>query len=181
MKCISEELPEDVVVRGSFKVDVGDDDNVRTEVKMLVIFGDGDVIERLTQFEGNFAFTTVNGGDFGFCFEVDSAVGNRKRNDRDTARVSFTLETGEETIDYGQIVTKEHLEPLQVEARKIVNIMKDISKITSYLKKREARMRVTNESTNTRVMWLSIFEVIVVVTLSIVQTFYLHKYFKKRS
>ena len=64
--------------------------------------------------------------------------------------------------------------------RKLEGVVKEIVDELNYLKKREARMRDTNESTNERVWWFSMLTMATLVALGIWQILYLRSYFKRK-
>lgn len=77
-------------------------------------------------------------------------------------------------------ILAESLSGLEVEMRKLEGVVKEIVDELNYLKKREARMRDTNESTNERVWWFSILTMAILVALGIWQILYLRSYFKRK-
>lgn len=74
----------------------------------------------------------------------------------------------------------ESLSGLEVEMRKLEGVVKEIVEELNYLKRREARMRDTNESTNERVWWFSLLTAATLVSLGIWQILYLRSYFKRK-
>ena len=74
----------------------------------------------------------------------------------------------------------ESLSGLEVEMRKLEGVVKEIVDELNYLKRREARMRDTNESTNERVWWFSILTISTLVSLGIWQIIYLRQYFRRK-
>ena len=64
--------------------------------------------------------------------------------------------------------------------RKLEGVVKEIVDELNYLKRREARMRDTNESTNERVWWFSILTISTLVSLGIWQIIYLRQYFRRK-
>uniref|UniRef100_A0A673G5W7 Transmembrane p24 trafficking protein 10 n=1 Tax=Sinocyclocheilus rhinocerous TaxID=307959 RepID=A0A673G5W7_9TELE len=55
------------------------------------------------------------------------------------------------------IAKVEKLKPLEVELRRLEDLSESVVNDFAYMKKREEEMRDTNESTNTRVLYFSIF------------------------
>ncbi|RLN36580.1 hypothetical protein BBJ28_00021817, partial [Nothophytophthora sp. Chile5] len=49
-----------------------------------------------------------------------------------------------------------------------------------YMREREAAMRDTNESTNSRVLWFSFFSIVVLLGMGVWQVLYLKKFFKSK-
>lgn len=72
------------------------------------------------------------------------------------------------------------LKPLEVELRRLEDLSESIVNDFAYMKKREEEMRDTNESTNTRVLYFSIFSMFCLIGLATWQVFYLRRFFKAK-
>ena len=94
--------------------------------------------------------------------------------------MNFKLKSGVDAVDYNKIATKEHLKPVEVELLRMYDIINEIRDELKYQREREAQMRNTNESTNARVSWLSIFSLIVLIGVGVWQSFYVHSFLEKR-
>ncbi|KAF9432671.1 vesicle coat component [Entomortierella beljakovae] len=94
--------------------------------------------------------------------------------------VDLSFEIGSETIDYTKLAEKEKLKPMEVELRKLEDLVSDILENMEHLQAREVRMRNTNESTNERVKWFSTLTMFVLVALGVWQIFYLKQFFRKK-
>lgn len=82
--------------------------------------------------------------------------------------------------DLFQIAKVEKLKPLEVELRRLEDLSESIVNDFAYMKKREEEMRDTNESTNTRVLYFSIFSMFCLIGLATWQVFYLRRFFKAK-
>ncbi|KAL0602002.1 LOW QUALITY PROTEIN: Transmembrane emp24 domain-containing protein 10 [Plecturocebus cupreus] len=78
------------------------------------------------------------------------------------------------------IAKVEKLKPLEVELRRLEDLSESIVNDFAYMKKREEEMRDTNESTNTRVLYFSIFSMFCLIGLATWQVFYLRRFFKAK-
>jgi hypothetical protein len=94
--------------------------------------------------------------------------------------VELIVHSGVEAQDYSAIAKKEHLKPLELELRRIEDTVEMIQKDFEYMREREAVMRDTNESTFTRVSYLSLFSVGCLIALALWQLFYLKRYFTRK-
>ncbi|KAJ3423542.1 transmembrane emp24 domain-containing protein [Anaeramoeba flamelloides] len=157
-KCISEEIEHDSLVTGSYSL---------VEPKQLavdLIIYDSKhhtIFHKHTIEDGKFAFRTDIHGDYKFCF-----TSHRQQSfqaSASTQRIEFEFKMGSEARDYSDIATKEHLNPLETEIRKMQDLVLEIHEEILYSKNREEAMRNTNESTNARVLWFSILSIIVLV------------------
>ena len=69
---------------------------------------------------------------------------------------------------------------LQLELRRLEDLSEAIVNDFAYMRAREEEMRDTNESTNSRVFYFSIFSMLCLLGLACAQVLYLKKYFKSK-
>lgn len=94
--------------------------------------------------------------------------------------IDVDIDIGAEAIDYNAIANQESLSGLETELRRLTNEAQEIEAEMVYLKRREQKMRDTNESTNYRVhvfAWLTVFGLITVGTW---QIFHLRNFFRTK-
>lgn len=65
--------------------------------------------------------------------------------------------------------------------RRLEGVVKEVVDELTYLKRRETRLRDTNESTLNRVKWFSSMTACVLVVLGLWQIAYLRSYFKSKA
>ncbi|KAJ8575896.1 hypothetical protein ON010_g3320 [Phytophthora cinnamomi] len=87
---------------------------------------------------------------------------------------------GVEAKDYTEVAKREHLMPVEKELRKMEDTVDEIHREMLYMREREATMRNTNESTNSRVLWFSFFSIVVLLGMGVWQVMYLKKFFKSK-
>jgi p24 family protein delta-1 len=114
---------------------------------------------------------------YSVCF--DNRSDNQVHMIFDIILVSDDLTDDEET-DGGVGINKKHLTPLEEELATSVSAAVSIINEMRYLESREARMRVTTESINTRIRFFSYLSVAVLLTVTYLQVTYLKRYFKKK-
>ena len=61
-----------------------------------------------------------------------------------TAQIDLSLKSGYEAIDYGEVAKTEHLKPVELEMRKMENILDGVVTELDYMKTREEALRNTN-------------------------------------
>ncbi|KAI3364326.1 hypothetical protein L3Q82_011123, partial [Scortum barcoo] len=127
--------------------------------------------------KGKFAFTTEDYDMFEVCFESKSPMGTGRVPDQ---LVNLDMKHGVEAKNYEEIAKVEKLKPLEVELRRLEDLSESIVNDFAYMKKREEEMRDTNESTNTRVLYFSIFSMCCLIGLATWQVFYLRRFFKAK-
>ncbi|KAI8880364.1 hypothetical protein K501DRAFT_255064 [Backusella circina FSU 941] len=125
------------------------------------------------------AFKTTADGEIMVCFTniLDDGFKEASQYKR-TIELQFSV--GAETEDFKKIAEAEKLSPLDLELRKLETVVKEIIEEMNYLKRREARLRDTNESTNDRVKWFSTLSLFTLFGLGTWQILYLRRFFKRK-
>jgi hypothetical protein len=129
--------------------------------------------------DGSFALTTLMAGDYAFCF-LDMPTPGSTVPAGSKRRIDFDLRVGLGAKDYEDIAKKEHLEPLQLEFRKMEDLLDVLNGQLQYLRTRDFEARDTSEATNARVVWLSVLSTTVLVILGIVQIYSFYAYLKHK-
>uniref|UniRef100_A0A1A8F6H3 Transmembrane emp24-like trafficking protein 10 n=1 Tax=Nothobranchius korthausae TaxID=1143690 RepID=A0A1A8F6H3_9TELE len=173
-KCLREEIHKDVLVTGEYEI--GEQANTKTNLKITdssshILYSKDDATK------GKFAFTTEDYDMFEVCFESKSPMGTGRVPDQ---LVNLDMKHGVEAKNYEEIAKVEKLKPLEVELRRLEDLSESIVNDFAYMKKREEEMRDTNESTNTRVLYFSIFSMCCLIGLATWQVFYLRRFFKAK-
>jgi hypothetical protein len=132
--------------------------------------------------KGRFAFTTEEYDIFDVCFETKLPHGQKMNlSPQHTSKeVSIKLKHGVETKDYDALAKANQLKPLEVELSRLEDLSHAIVTDFAYMKQREEEMRDTNESTNNKVLYFSIFSMFCLMSLAIWQVLYLRRYFKAK-
>lgn len=118
-----------------------------------------------------FSFNADQDGSYHVCFY--------NANDK-SVRVMLDFKHGVEAKDYTEVAKREHLMPVEKELRKMEDTVDEIHREMLYMREREAAMRNTNESTNSRVLWFSFFSIVVLLAMGVWQVIYLKKFFKSK-
>ncbi|XP_035279304.1 transmembrane emp24 domain-containing protein 10-like [Anguilla anguilla] len=173
-KCLREEIHKDVLVTGDY--DVSEQPNTKTNLK--ITDSSGHILySKEDASKGKFAFTTEDYDMFEVCFESKSPMGTGRVQDQ---LVNLDMKHGVEAKNYEEIAKVEKLKPLEVELRRLEDLSESIVNDFAYMKKREEEMRDTNESTNARVLYFSIFSMCCLIGLATWQVFYLRRFFKAK-
>lgn len=170
-KCLGNDLTKDVLAVGDYAI-AGLPPGVPSGVEITVSAPSGTVIFQKSDVStGKMSFTATEEGVHQLCFA----------NRGQALRVLvFNLKTGVEAKDYSDVAKKEHLQPLEVELRRIEDSVAEIYDEMRYQREREEAMRNTNESTNSRVLWYSIFTIVVLLSLGVMQLMILRRDFKAK-
>eukprot|EP00906_Rhabdomonas_costata_P027858 RCo039559 len=172
-KCFSEELPENYGASGHFEALPG----YHQFIDVRVTDPNGKALyESKAVDRGVIDLHTESAGDYQFCFynRIGSGVRHTQGMKR---RVKFDLSFGQEAIDYTRVARKEHLKPVEINLRIMEDTVKQIHSEYHYFKAREAEMRASNESNNSRAMWITVANVAIFVLFASWQVLHLKKFF----
>ncbi|GFG31540.1 hypothetical protein Cfor_09196 [Coptotermes formosanus] len=125
---------------------------------------------------GKFSFVTENYDTFEICFV--SRVSPQQRGI--AQEVSLVTKRGVEAKNYEGLGEAAKLKPLEVELKRLEDLSDAIVQDFSQMRKREEEMRDTNESTNSRVLYFSIFSMCCLLGLATWQVLYLRRFFKAK-
>lgn len=173
-KCLMEEIHKNVLVTGEYKLTAapGHITSLRVgDSKGHLLYSKEDAVE------GKFAFTTDDKEVVDICFLTKIEPGVRAAATRE---VYLDVKHGVEAKSYEDIAKSEKLKPMEIELRRLEDLSEAIVNDFAYMKKREEEMRDTNESTNSRVLYFSIFSMGCLLCLATWQVFYLRRYFKSK-
>ncbi|XP_053553120.1 transmembrane emp24 domain-containing protein 10 [Bombina bombina] len=172
-KCLREEIHKNVLVTGEYEVS-----EARGQVRLKITDSAGHILyAKEDATKGKFAFTTEEYDMFEVCFESKFPAGSVRSPDQ---MVVLVMKHGVEAKNYEEIAKVEKLKPLEVELRRLEDLSESIVNDFMYMKKREEEMRDTNESTNVRVLYFSIFSMCCLMGLATWQVFYLRRFFKAK-
>jgi len=167
-------MRKDVLVTGEYTL--SDSPGVRTDLSITDTKGHT-ALQRENVDKGKFAVTSDEDDIFDFCFTSYLSTGHNMPQARE---VFLEMKHGVETKNYEQIASVGKLKPLEMELQKLEDLSASIVADFNYMKKREQEMRDTNESTNNRIFYLSIFSMLCLLGLAIWQVIYLRQFFKAK-
>ncbi|KAK7110507.1 transmembrane emp24 domain-containing protein eca-like isoform X2 [Littorina saxatilis] len=183
-KCFIEEIPDETMVVGNYKVEIFDkniNDFVPTVygLGMLVEIRDPDdkiVLSRTYAAEGRFTFTSHSAGEHIICLNSNSTAWLYAGQ----LRVHLDISVGEHAVDYQQVQAKDKLSELQLRIRQLLDQVEQITKEQNYQRYREERFRQTSESTNQRVLWWSIAQTLILLLTGFWQMQHLKSFFQAK-
>ncbi|EME31951.1 emp24/gp25L/p24 family protein [Galdieria sulphuraria] len=120
-----------------------------------------------------------------FCFSARSLPENIEANAHQPQvvtrrRVSLKVDVLPTERDYARLAKEEHLNSLEVALRRIEDEIRQFSNELDILSSREQTMRNINEITNSRVTWLGIFNVLVMIAAGIYEMYHMKNYFRHK-
>ncbi|KAK2714196.1 transmembrane emp24 domain-containing protein bai-like [Artemia franciscana] len=172
-RCLKEEVHKDVLVTGEYEINEiqGQTIDIQvTDTKGHVLVNHED------KNKGKFAFTTDEYDVFELCFISKVQQGYHGQ----AHEVSIFIKTGVEAKNYEGLGDASQLKPLEIELKRLEDLSESIVQAFAYMRQREEDMRNTNESTNSRVFYLSVFSMLCLVGLATWQVIYLRQYFKSK-
>ncbi|KAK6257494.1 hypothetical protein QUC31_000953 [Theobroma cacao] len=175
-KCVSEEIQSNVVVLADYNViDENNPDHIPTvSARVTSPFGNN-LHHNENATHGQFAFTTSEAGNYLACFWKD---GSHQQDAELTLGLDWKI--GIAAKDWESVAKKEKIEGVELVLSRLQGAVEAIHGNLIYLKDREAEMREVSERTNARVAWFSIMSLGVCIVVSIVQLWYLKRYFLKK-
>ncbi|ODV85118.1 hypothetical protein CANARDRAFT_7771 [[Candida] arabinofermentans NRRL YB-2248] len=177
-KCVREFVSDGqlVVVRVETNGYVGDGQILT----LRIIDSDGNEYRKKRDVAGSFkvAFTAYASSSFDVCFE--NHLVNGYRDGQLSREIELEIEAGAAARDWNAIQATEKLKPVEVQFRKIEEMIEEVSGELDYLVRREERLRDTNESTNRRVRNFSFVISLVLIGLGLWQVYYLRNYFRSK-
>ncbi|XP_015791562.1 transmembrane emp24 domain-containing protein 10 [Tetranychus urticae] len=172
-RCLKEEMRKDVLVSGEY--DLSEGVGVRTDLQVLDSKGHA-ALNRESIDKGKFVITADEDDIYDICFVSYLSPGHQSG----PREVHLEMKHGVEAKSYDELAHIGKLKPLEMELTKLEDLSASIVTDFEHMKKREEEMRDTNESTNTRVLYLSIFSMFCLLGLATWQVLYLRKFFKTK-
>lgn len=126
--------------------------------------------------KGKFAFTTDSYDVFEVCLTTKLPSEMKGMN----REVQLQLKHGVEAKSYDGLAEVGKLKPLEMKLQQLEDLSEAVVKDFAYMRQREEEMRDTNESTNSRVLYFSIFSMCCLLGLATWQVLYLRRFFKAK-
>ncbi|XP_066262684.1 transmembrane emp24 domain-containing protein bai [Euwallacea similis] len=172
-KCLKEELQGNLPVIGEFEVS----EQPGQRIDYIVTDSKGYILaQRQDISKGKFSFNTESYDMFEICF-ISRIPPNQKGN---TQLVTVVTKHGVETKNYQTLEDAANLKPIEIELKRLEDLSNAIVQDFAFMRKREEEMRDTNESTNNKVLYFSIFSIFILLGLATWQVLYLRRYFKAK-
>jgi len=172
-KCLREEIHKDVLVSGDYEVT----EVPGQTVDLAVVDSKGGFLWKKDHAEkGRFTFTTDEYEVYEICFT--SKVPQAQRGF--PQEIYLSTKHGVEAKSYEGMDEAAKLKPLEVELKRLEDLSESIVKDFGFMRIREEEMRDTNESTNSRVLYFSIFSMLCLLGLATWQVLYLRQFFKSK-
>ncbi|XP_011635103.1 transmembrane emp24 domain-containing protein bai isoform X2 [Pogonomyrmex barbatus] len=175
-KCLKEEVHANVLVTGEYEVS----EAMGQKTNYVIQDSKGHILSQKEDIPHGkplkFSFVTETFDTFEICFI--SRVPSHQRGVRQ--EVMLVTKRGIEAKSYEGIGEAAKLKPVEVELKRLEDLSEAIVQDFARMRKNEEEMRDTNEATNTRVLYFSIFSICVLFSLSAWQLFYFRRFFRMK-
>ncbi|KAL2749592.1 transmembrane emp24 domain-containing protein bai [Vespula maculifrons] len=186
-KCLKEDVQANVLVTGEYDVS----EAMGQKVDYVIKDTKGHILSQKEDIPHakllKFSFITETADTFEVCFisHVPSRyvkLSIQTFPDQRGMKQEITLVTkrGIETKNYEGIAEAAKLKPVEVELKRLEDLSEVIVQDFARMRKNEEEMRDTNETTNARVLYFSIFSICCLLGLSTLQVFYLRRFFRAK-
>ncbi|KAG0467774.1 hypothetical protein HPP92_017102 [Vanilla planifolia] len=139
-------------------------------VDLIVSSPRGDTVHTSKGTSGDkFVFKAPSSGVYKFCFHNPTKI---------PETISFNIHVGHIPSEQ-HLAKNEHLDPVNVKIAELREALESVTLEQRYLKAREARHRLTNESTRRRLIFYTVIEYLVLMLASGLQVWYIRRLFSK--
>ncbi|XP_057337988.1 transmembrane emp24 domain-containing protein bai [Microplitis mediator] len=175
-KCLKEEIQAQVLVSGEYQVSEAPGQRVDYVVKD----SKGHILSQKEDIphEKNlkFSFVTENYDTLEICFTSHLPAHQRGMKQD----ILLITKHGIEAKNYEALGEAAKLKPIEIELKRLEDLSESIFQDFARMPQREEEMRATNEQTNSRVLYFSIFSMCCLLGLATWQIFYLRRFFRAK-
>eukprot|EP00922_Rhytidocystis_sp_ex-Travisia-forbesii_P012870 GHVS01019333.1.p1 GENE.GHVS01019333.1~~GHVS01019333.1.p1 ORF type:complete len:285 (+),score=62.05 GHVS01019333.1:119-973(+) len=162
-RCFGEQLGKHVLLMGEFKSD--------GPLQLSVTSPSSTIFQDKNKNEIRTAFTTQSAGTHMFCIH---------NMNRTSLHVQMSIVFGPEARDYSQIAKRDHLNDVVVKLRKVEDQLKLYHHNISRMRERARGLRMTNDSTSSRVIAFCVLDTFLLVTSAVAQAYYFRRFFRSK-
>ncbi|XP_027348921.1 transmembrane emp24 domain-containing protein p24delta9-like [Abrus precatorius] len=178
-KCISEDIKSKVITVGEYRVVNPNQGNPiphshKITVRVRSPYGNSYHYEDHV-YTGNFAFTAAETGDYTACFSVPSDP-----NPALVVTVDFVWRTGIVAKDWSKFAKKGQIEVMELELKKLYDLITLIHDEMFYLREREEEMEDLNTETSMQILTFSFLSILVCLSVAGLQLWHLKIFFEKK-
>lgn len=176
-RCIRNYVSKDTLVVFTATITGSKDDGQTVNIRVSDTVGNEYGRHKNALGEARMAFTSHADAAFDVCFESILEHGRPVGSKRP---VELDVDIGADARDWSAIQAAEKLKPVEIELRRIEEVVGEIVKQMDYLRHREQKLRDTNESTNERVKYFALSVMATLIGLGVWQVIYLRAYFRSK-
>lgn len=177
-KCFMIDVPGGAVVLGIYNLLDPPSESQPTEGVIIKVYDTKKniMLERLAREKGKFSFTTSERGQHRTCMIPTSSswFSNKK------VRFELSLENTHEEVSHEHLAQKEHITHLQEIVNGVNDRLGDIVKMQEYSREKEAEFKDESEEINSRIMYFTIFQTLIIAGSGAWQIWSLRNFFISR-
>ncbi|ORY21477.1 ER to Golgi transport-related protein [Naematelia encephala] len=182
-RCFLEELASDTIVEGHYKALLWNEDNndwrvddvMGIHVEVTELSTSHTVVNTRGPPDGRFTFTSHNAGDHNICLHSNITGGWLS-----TQHIKLYLDINVGSAKHDVEGDLTHVTTLASKVRALNEKVIDIQREQRYMREVEATFRDASELTNTRAVWWSVAQIIVLLAAAVWQMRYLKLYFEDK-
>ncbi|KAK4430029.1 Transmembrane emp24 domain-containing protein p24delta9 [Sesamum alatum] len=177
-KCISEDIKSNSMTVGKYHIVNPNEgqpfpDSHKVTVRVTSAYGNSyHYSDHVT--EGHFAYQAVEPGDYMACF---FAADHKPPT---SLTIDFDWKSGVAAKDWTNVAKKGSVELMELELKKMFDVVQSIHDEMYYLREREEEMQQLNKSTNNKMFWFSFLSILVCLSVAALQLWHLKSFFEKK-
>nr|PIL96438.1 transmembrane protein [Toxoplasma gondii COUG] len=126
-----------------------------------------------TEPQGKISHMTATAGEYKVCISCASS----KWFNTQLLKWSISIELGDTEINLDELAKKDQVDSLQLKLQAIAKRLEAMQAENEYERVQEERFQRTHESINSRVLWFSVLQLLLLCATTLVSVFYLIRYF----
>eukprot|EP00922_Rhytidocystis_sp_ex-Travisia-forbesii_P012865 GHVS01019327.1.p1 GENE.GHVS01019327.1~~GHVS01019327.1.p1 ORF type:complete len:205 (+),score=35.99 GHVS01019327.1:388-1002(+) len=162
-RCFGEQLGKHVLLMGEVKAN--------GPLQLSVTSPSSTIFQDKNKNEIRTAFTTQSAGTHMFCIH---------NMDKTSLHVHMSIVSGPEARDYSQIAKRDHLNDAVAKLRKVEDQLNLYHHNVSGMRERERGLRVTNDSTASRVIAFCVLDIFLLIASAVAQAYYFRSFFRSK-
>ncbi|CAG9325899.1 unnamed protein product [Blepharisma stoltei] len=178
-KCFILDVPDQTVVLGEYNLlDPPPEDAPDQGVNLKITDPNGVIIhQRLVRSAGKFSFTSQTSGQNRICLLPTSSswFGTSKK-----IRFDLGMDNTREKIHHEHLASKEQVTHLGEIVTAVNERLSEIVKGQNYAREKEALFKDESEQVNSRILWFTIFQTVVILVSGVWQIWSLRRFFISR-
>ncbi|CDJ46064.1 emp24/gp25L/p24 family domain-containing, transmembrane protein, putative [Eimeria brunetti] len=172
-KCFIESVPTGVALTASYK------NHENPGVTCSIVFKDPTGVSAYSRevlpadVEGKVTHMTTTTGEYQVCISCASS----KWFNTQLLKWSLSIELGDTDINIDDLAKKDHVNSVHLKLQAIARRVEAMQAENDYERVQEERFQRTSEAINSRVVWFSVLQLLLLCACTVVSIFYLVRYF----
>jgi len=164
-RCVGEFITEDTVAIFSF---ISDSRNYEAE---LIDPQNQILYKKQNELEVKVSLVATVTGNYEMCIQ---------NNDDSINNINFEFYSGIQAQDYSSLAKDSNLRPIEINIRKIIDMMKQLIKDLSSISIKEEENSRINDTIGTKIITFSLLTLLVMIVLGVFETLYIKRYLHTR-